>query len=441
MTDAIVPTLLITLLILLNGLFVAAEFAIVGAPRPAIASRASQGDRRARLAQSLLEDPQAQDRFIATAQLGITLASLGLGMYGEHLLAQWLGDQFESLGAGRWIAAHTLGSILAIAILTYFHIVVGEMVPKSIALQRAERTLLWIAPVMRVVQLVTFPMVFALNGIGNGVLRLLGVRRDTRTAEHYQTPDELAYVVREAQAGGLIQNSVARVVAELLDFGELTAGEIMVPRVRVVALPLGSTTDDLRRILRDRPFTRYPVCDGTLDNMVGMVHVKDLLRLLHTNTALQQDVVRTIPYVPETASVDHLMTAMRTAQVQMAVVLDEHGGTAGIVTTEDLFEEVVGDVSDDGGGVAEVRRDGDGTVFCAGATRLETFGDALGVEVINDAVDTVSGLVLALLGRPPRVGDVVHFDGVRIEVTRVAGLGVDEVRAQVEPPSRSVGTP
>jgi len=431
MSEVAVPVLLITLLILLNGLFVAAEFAIVGAPRQAIARRALEGERRARMVQTLLDDPKAQDRFIATAQLGITLASLGLGMYGEHLLAQGLAEVFEGLGAGRWIAAHTLGSIVAIAILTYFHIVIGEMVPKSIALQQAERAVLWIAPVMRVIQLVTLPMVIVLNGIGNGVLRLLGVRRDAHGADHYQTPDELAYVVREAQAGGLLQGSVARVVSELLDFGDLTAGEIMVPRVRIASLPLGCTAETLREVLRARPFTRYPVHEGTIDHIIGMVHVKDILRALRGDAGLHAGLVRSLPYVPETASVDHLMNAMRTARVQMAVVLDEHGGTAGVVTTEDLFEEVVGDVSDAGTGSADVRRDADGVVTCDGATRLETFGDALGVVVAHDAVDTVSGLVLALLGRPPHIGDVVQHDGVRVEVTRVAGLGVDEVRATV----------
>ena len=430
MADAVVPTLIISVLILLNGLFVAAEFAIVGAPRPAIERRAAGGDRRARVVARILGDAREQDRFIATAQLGITLASLGLGMYGEHLLAAWLAGVFDGLGVGRWVAAHTLGSILAITILTYFHIVVGEMVPKSLALQKAEAMVLWIAPVMRVIQLVAFPLVWSLNGIGNGVLRLFGVRRDAHGAEHYQTPDELAYLVHEAQEGGLLRSEPARVVAELLDFGDLTAGAVMVPRVRVASIPLGASADDLRRMLREHPFTRYPVTDGTVDRIVGMLHVKDILRCLPTCTALQASQIRAVPYVPETASMDQLMAAMRQANAQMAVVLDEHGGTAGIVTAEDLFEEVVGDIGDEGIGLPEVHRAEDGSVAAAGVARLETLGDALGIELAHPDVDTVSGLVLALLGRSPRVGDVVTHAGVRIEVDVVTGRGVGTVRAR-----------
>ncbi|MEO6444419.1 MAG: hemolysin family protein, partial [Gemmatimonadaceae bacterium] len=371
MIDALVPTLIVTVLILLNGLFVAAEFAIVGAPRPAIVQRASRGDRRALLVARILANPREQDRFIATAQLGITLASLGLGMYGEHHLAAWLAGVFEGLGAGRWIAAHTLGSIVAITVLTYFHIVVGEMVPKSLALQRAEQTVLWIAPVMRALQWATFPLVVLLNGIGNGVLRLVGIRRDAPSAEQYRSPDELAYLVHESQVGGLLRGESARVVAELLDFGELTAGEVMVPRVRIVAIPLGASPDALRAVLLAKPFTRYPVSDGSVDRIVGMLHVKDILRCLTRGTSLDPAMVRQVPFVPAAAPVDHVIAAMRLASVQMIVVLDEFGGTAGIVTSEDLFEEVVGDVGDDISSLAEVRTSPDGVVIASGLARLE----------------------------------------------------------------------
>src|SRR5215218_8020987 len=259
MADALTPTLIVLLLLLLNGLFVAAEFAIVGVSRPVMERRAEDGEWRARLVVRVLRNPGEQDRFIATAQLGITLASLGLGMYGEHLLAGWLAERLDMLGVARWIAAHTLGSVLAVTILTYLHIVVGEMVPKSIALQHAERTVLWIAPVMRVVQTVVLPFVIVLNAIGNAVLRVAGVRRDPQHDEHYRTPEELAYLVHESQQSGLLRSEQARIVAELLDFGDLTAGQIMVPRVLVAAIPLGADAGALRAILRARPHTRYPV--------------------------------------------------------------------------------------------------------------------------------------------------------------------------------------
>src|SRR5215212_5811718 len=431
MADALMPTLIVLLLLLLNGLFVAAEFAIVGVSRPVVERRAEDGEWRARLVARVLRNSGEQDRFIATAQLGITLASLGLGMYGEHLLAEWLAERLDMLGAARWIAAHTLGSVLAVSILTYLHIVVGEMVPKSIALQHAERTVLWIAPVMRLIQLIVLPFVIVLNGIGNAVLRLVGVHRDRHHDEHYRTPEELAYLVHESQQRGLLRSEQAQIVAELLDFGDLTAGEIMVPRVRVKSIPLGAEPAAMRSVLRDWPHTRYPVCDGTIDRVVGMLHVKDMLVFLPTGDRLEAKHVRPLPHLPSTATVEQVMTALRKGRAQMAVVMDEHGGTAGILTVEDLFEEVVGDVGDEAS-APELRRDGAGRLFAAGVTRLEVLGDALGLDLESEDVDTVSGLVLSLLGRPPAVGDEVMYRGVRLGVTLTEGNGVREASVWME---------
>ena len=430
MTEALVPTLIVLVLLLLNALFVAAEFAIVGVSRPAVERGADAGDWRARLVVRVLRNPAEQDRFIATAQLGITLASLGLGMYGEHLLAEWLGGRLTPyLGADAWIAAHTLGSVIAVAVLTYLHIVIGEMVPKSIALQHAERTVLWIAPVMRMIGFVVLPLVVVLNGIGNAVLRVVGVRRDRAQDEQYRTPEELAYLVHESQQSGLLRSEQAQIVAELLDFGDLTAGEVMVPRVRAVGLPLGLGPAGIRAVLRAHPHSRYPVYDGTIDHVVGMLHVKDILRCLPRIAELATSDVRAVPHLPATATMDQVMAALRAARSQMAVVMDEHGGTAGILTVEDLFEEVVGDVGDEETPRPELHRERVGAVRAAGVTRLESLGDALGRDLEHEEVDTVSGLVLSLIGRPPVVGDVTTFRDVRIEVTAVEGNGVSEVRA------------
>ena len=430
MSDVLVPTLFVVGLILLNGLFVAAEFAIVGVSRPAIERRASSGQRAARLVAAVLRDPREIDRFIATAQLGITVASLGLGMYGEHLLAGWLGGVFEGWGAGRWIAAHTLGSIMAVAILTYFHIVVGEMVPKTIALQRAEGAVLLLAPVMRLLQLVAFPLIVALNGIGNGLLRLVGVDRRKGDGDQHRTPEDLAFLVQEARAGGLLRHDAAQVVSELLEFGGLSAGEVMVPRVRIVGVPLGADTAALHRLLAQHPFTRYPVYDGSLDRIVGMVHVKDLMRRPAGDAPLAETEVRAVPFVPATARMDQVIGAMRTARAQLAVVMDEHGGTAGIVTVEDLFEEIVGDVGDDVAHAQPIAREGS-SLLVAGTMRLDDLSSELGVAVEHEEVDTVSGLVLALLSRTPVVGDRVEHGGVVLEVEELAGRGVARVRASV----------
>ncbi|MGQ0714903.1 MAG: hemolysin family protein [Gemmatimonadaceae bacterium] len=419
--------LIIFVLIALNGLFVAAEFAIVGAPRASIERLARRGHRSARNVRRILDDARQQDRFIATAQLGITLASLGLGMYGEHYLAEWLAARLERFGAGRWIAAHTLASIVAVSVLTYFHIVLGEMVPKSLALQKAERTVLWVAPLMRAIQLALFPLVVLLNGIGNGLLRLVGIRRDAAGAEHYRRPEELAYLVRETAAGGLLRKVPAGVVQELFEFGTLTAGEVMVPRVRVVALPLGATTEQMRKALREAPHTRYPVYERTIDRIVGVAHVKDLLRALLAGEDLRRERLRGAPFVPVSAKVDQVLDAMAEARSQLAVVLEEHGGTAGILTVEDLFEEVVGEFGEDPTARPEMLREAPNRIRVRGTVRLEDVGAGLGVGLEHEDVDTVGGLVFAVLGRLPKVGDAVVYGALRFEVTAVEERSVGEV--------------
>ena len=430
-----IPVLIIALLIALNGLFVAAEFAIVGVSRAELANLRRERRSSVRLARWILGDPRRQDRFIATAQLGITAASLGLGMYGEHVVAGWILQQFETRGWFSLATAHTIASILAVTVLTYFHIVLGEMVPKSLALSHARSTVLWIAPIMRAVQLAFYPIVIGLNGLGNGLLKLVGVDRSRGGREQYRTPEEIAFIVRESEAGGLLRRESARVVNELLDFGDLTAGEVMVPRVRVVGVPLGATSEMLRALLRTASHTRYPVFEGTVDHIVGMCHVREFMRTGTNGFKLSSDLVRAVPFLPETASVDQVLAAMRELKVQMAVIMDEHGGTAGIITMEDLFEEVVGDITERPSEKPEIQQEADGTLRVDGGARIDEVGEALGVVLEHDEVASVSGLVLALLGRPPEKGDQVVYDHVRFEVLEVRGHGVGSCRVSKEEPA------
>lgn len=426
--SSLIPIGIVFLLIALNGLFVAAEFAIVGVSRAELARAGRERRHAVRLARSILRDPQRQDRFIATAQLGITAASLGLGMYGEHVLAEWIYTRLDALGSPSWLAAHSVASALAITILTYGHIVIGEMVPKSLALQRARDTVLWIAPIMRVIQLALYPFIIALNGLGNGLLRLVGVNRAQAGMEHYQTPEEIAFIVQESQAGGLLRREAAHVVNELLQFGELTADAVMVPRVRICGIPAGVGPEFMTALLRDDPHTRYPVYEGSLDSIIGSLHVRDLLNLHEKNELVGAQHVRPVPFVPGTARVDRVLAAMREKRAQLAVVMDEHGGTAGIITLEDLFEEVIGDITERTGEAPYIDREADGTLLVDGSVRLDEVGEALGVVIEHDAIDSVSGMVLELLGRPPVVGDTVRYEEAMFTVVDVHERGVRSCR-------------
>ncbi|CAN5561974.1 hemolysin family protein [soil metagenome] len=418
--------LIVCALILLNALFVAAEFAIIGAPKSAIDARAARGHRLAGVVQGILRDPRKQDRYIATAQLGITLASLGLGMYGEHVLAEWIYTRLGQTGAPAWVVSHALASVSAIAILTYFHIVLGEMVPKSIALQYAERSVLWITPIMVWIKNLLFPLVVGLNGIGNLVLKLVGVARQRQSADQFYTAEELQLIVRESEQLGALRGEAGPMLRELFEFGDLTAGEVMVPRVHLVGLEVGTAPEEVRELLARSPHTRYPVYEDDLDHILGVIHIKELFRLLLQGVAIGPQHARPLPVVPETALLDVVLSTMRAERTQMAIVIDEHGGTAGVVTLEDLFEEVVGEIDEGPTTAPQVYQDEEGRLRVPGTMRVDELGQEFNLELKHQEVDSISGLVLALLGRPPVVGDTIRYDGLLFEVTAVMGHGVEE---------------
>jgi len=431
----VIPLLAIAGLILLNGLYVAAEFAIIGAPRTAVARRAAAGHRRARIVLRILEDPRRLDQYIATAQLGITAASIGLGMYGEHVLAEWLGRWLGGLGTLGPVTAHGVASTVAVAALTYVHIVLGEMVPKSLALHYPERTAFAVTPPMLWTRTALYPLVIGLNAVGNALLRAAGIRRTFTGGEQTHTAEELRAIVEQSEAGGLLERQAGKLLHELFEFGELTAGEVMVPRVRIVGLRRSATHQEIAEVLRTARHTRYPVYEHDLDHIVGIVHVKDLLRRQLAGEPLRVDEVRPVPFIPETSTLDAVLDVMRRERSEMVVVLDEHGGTAGLLTTEDLSEEVVGEIEEGRPATPPVWTDAEGRVRAAGTARLDEVGERFGLALDHPDVDTVSGLVLALLDRPPRSRDAVTYGGLRFEVKELAGRGVQEcvvTRARAE---------
>ena len=426
MGELLIILIVVMTLVALNGLFVAAEFAIIGSSRAAMTARAEAGDILAQRIVYILDDPARLDRYVATAQLGITFASLGLGMYGEHTLAvifsEWLLlAGFNGLGA--LVTAHGLASVLAIIAITYLHIVLGEMVPKSLALTRPLRVAIWVTPPMLVIGVILYPLVRALNLTGNLLLGLVGFKRG-RSAGHYLGQDELESLARESQESGLLSEESGRIFLELADFNEIAAVEAMVPRVRVAGIPVGATDAMLREILQRHHHTRYPVYEGSLDQIVGTIHVKDLMALLRTGTGLDPTVVRETAFLPETATLDDVLAAMDRVHNQMIVVMDEHGGTAGILTIEDICAEAVGDIEEGVEDVPDILPFGTAGYQVQGTVRLATLGDFIGRELEHPEIDTVSGLILSELGRPAVFGDVIQWNGLRFEVSGVYGRGV-----------------
>jgi len=310
------------------------------------------------------------------------------------------------------------------------------MVPKALALQSAQTTVLYVSPVIGALEKPIRPLVIALNAAGNTLLKMIGIKRQEVEAERLHTSEELQYIIRESQEGGMLRGESGRILRELFEFGDLRAGQVMVPRVRLVGIPVGTEVDELRQIVRGNPHTRYPVFVGDFDNIVGSVHIKDLLRHLVSGQPITAPDARQVPYIPATMPLDEVLSAMRRTRAQMAVVMDEHGGTAGIVTIEDLFEEVVGEI-DEGRGRTPIWRDPSGRLLVRGTVRLKDAGDAIGRSLEHPDVQSVSGLVLALLGRPAMVGDVVTWNNVKIEVTALAGRGVADTAITYRIPPRT----
>lgn len=426
MLEILLPFLISGVLIALNGLFVAAEFAIIGAPRTSLERRANHGHRIAAIVTRILHTPRDQDRYIATAQIGITLASLGLGMYGEHQFAHWIAGGLESLGGARWVFAHTLATILAVSILTYFHIVFGEMIPKSLALQKAEGTVLIVTVPMLWLKYLMYPLVVGLNSVGNFILRRMGVDRNEASSEQLYSSAELQLIVHESLEGGLLRRDTGQVVEELFSFGELTAGEVMIPRVRIKGLPLGASVSEMTTMVKQAPHARYPVYSNSLDEIVGMVHAKIVLGLVEQDRPLTEEALVPLRYLPETTHLDTVFTSIRETGSQMIVVMDEHGGTAGIVTMEDVFEELIGQIDEEHNAPQVLGWQTDGRFRADGADRLEEVGEAFELELTHEEVDTVSGLILMRLDRPPVVGDEVTYSGLVFEVATVEGHGVRE---------------
>jgi CBS domain containing-hemolysin-like protein len=431
----------ILMLVLLNGLFVAAEFAIIGVRPSRVEQLSLEGHRVARGVLAILDSPRRQDRYIATAQVGITIASLGLGMYGEPQIARFVEPVLERI-TGDAISPtvlHSISFVLSLSFVTYLHVVLGEMVPKTIALSTAERAVLWLARPMRVAQMALSPAVLLLNAIGNGLLRLLRVPPAQGHARLH-SPEELGLIVSESAEGGLLNEEEEEMILNIFDFGERQVGQVMTPRRKVQAIPVDIPIDELLQYVAESSNSRFPVYDVDLDHVLGILHLKDLLyQKLRADGELDiRALLRPAPAVPEQLPVEKLLAAFKRQRLHMAIVVDEFGGMAGIVTLEDLIEEVVGEVRDE----FDVEREPftmiePGTLEVAGNYLLDDLAEYvyLGDEASLPDVETVGGLIVTGLGRPPRLGDELRYsDDVCFTVLDVDGLAVARARIQYPVP-------
>ncbi len=417
-------------LLAMNGLFVAAEFALMGARPTLLQPMAESGQRFARPVLRLLHDPGLQDPFFATMQLGITLASLGLGMYGEHKLVELVAPGLLYLGAWVEPMVEVIAWVLAVSVLTYLHVVLGEMVPKTAAMRYPETVILRLYRPMRLSQLAFSPLVWLLNGMGNTVLRLLRVPLPTG-AERILSPEELEMVIEDSAEGGLIPANESQILIRIMDFSDRSVHQVMTPRTRVDAVPLAISEPELAARLVASRHTRLPVYDQDIDHIVGVLHIKDYVRwrLRREEPFDLRSMAHPVPMVPELMPVEEMLETFRRQRRHLAIVLDEYGGTAGLVSLEDVVEEVVGEVRDEFDvESAPVERLTDGSLDVRGDVILEDLAELVDLPDERPEVATVAGLVMTLLGRPAGVGDTVQLGAIHIEVREVDGRAVRRVR-------------
>ena len=434
------PLLVIFILVVLNGFFVAAEFAIIGVRPSEVDKMVQEGNGKALEIQSIQDSPAKQDRYIATAQLGITIASLGLGMYGEPRIAEFIEPYLALLFDDPSAAIiHTVASVIALSILTYLHIVVGEMVPKSLALSAPDKAVLRISRPMSWAQTILSLPVRALNGIGRAMLRLFKIEPAEGQARLHSA-EELELIVSESTEGGLLFEEEEEMIRNIFDFSDRQVGQVMTARPKVQAIAVGMPLDELLPLITASRHSRFPVYENDLDHVVGILHLKDLARQ-HLRSKGMVDlrlILRPAPGVPEDQPVEQLLAAFKRQRIHMAVVLDEFGGMSGVVTLEDLVEEVVGEVRDEFDFEKEPLVElAPGVLEVSGTFLVDDLVDHvfLGEEADLPDVETVGGLIHTWLGRPPQIGDAVSLpdgDNVVFTVMDVDGLAV--ARAKVEFP-------
>jgi CBS domain containing-hemolysin-like protein len=408
-------------LVLLNGYFVAAEFALVRSRRTRLEAMVRRGDRFSRLA---LRATGNISGLMSASQLGVTLCSLGVGWVAQSALRDLLGN-----GVGMGALALALAVVIAIGTTAFTHVVFGELVPKAIALQHPETIATWLLPGVLAFSWLTRPLVWLITLLSGFVLRLVGVD-PTRGEENVHSPEELRILVEQAQEGGAIEAQDADMIDAVLEFSEKSAREVMTPRTGIVALPLEATLDAVLAIEAESGFSRYPVYEETIDNIVGLVLAKDLLRSMRRPDQLfsLQTIMRPVHVVPGSRAVEDVLADFKRLKEHMAVVLDEYGGTAGIVTMEDLLEEIVGEILDEyDESEPEALSTGGGEAIIPGTTHIAELNERFGLSVPEDDYTTIGGFVFGTIGRLPLAGDRVAAGGAIFTVQAMEGRRIDSL--------------
>jgi CBS domain containing-hemolysin-like protein len=435
--------ILILVLVTLNGFFVSVEFAAVASRRARIELLAEAGSKPAQIVKTWLENPHARDRLIAAAQLGITIVSLALGAVGENTFEQLLVPVFARFDFPPVLQSLApilagLPLVISLVIVTSLHVVLGEQVPKVATLHKPEEFALVAARPMQVFTRIFKWFIDILDWATRHILSLVGIQM---VGEHMvvYTVEEIKQILSDSEEGGVIKKPEREMLHAIFDLGELLVRQVMIPRTEILAVEADTSLEELVSLVTQTSYTKLPVYENNLDQIIGILHVKDLLRILNTSereASTARQIVREALFVPETISVEELLHQFRLNRQHIAIVLDEYGGTAGLVTLEDLLEEIVGEVSDPFDPTTpDFQKLSDGSVIIDGMTLIEEVNQQLGLELQDSNYDTIAGYVLGGLGHIPRVGDSIEKNGVMLRVVAMDNLRIASVSLTRLPPA------
>ena len=435
-SEVAVGVFVAVLLVLANGFFVAAEFAIVKV-RDTQLEPLVRTSARARQA---LHMTQHLDAYLAACQVGITLASLGLGWIGEPAIAGVLEPPLAAqVGGFAPAASHVVAIAIAFALISAMHIVLGELAPKSLAIQRALPTALLVAYPLHLFYRIMYPFIAVLNATGNLLISAIGLRPTTEV-EHAHSPQELALLLVDAGESGALEPGERDVARRALTLGERSVRTLMIPRTEIVSVPETASITDVLAISAAHPFTRLPVHHEDRDEIVGVIHVRDLAHAAERGSRTAADLMRPVALIPETTDLLEALATFRRERVVVGVVLDEHGGTSGIVTLGAIAEHLLGPVGDEFAPARTlIERRPDGSLLVDGRTPIADLREAAGLDLARVDADTAGGFVVERLGRMALVGDIVQEEGATFTVVEVEGHRVE--RLVITRPPRGVGRP
>lgn len=403
----ILNVIIVILLVFMNGFFVATEFAMVKVRKSRIETLAMEGNRNAKHTLKVVKDLNS---YLSACQLGITLASLGLGWVGEPAFAEMLRPLINLFNLPE-ITLHSISVVLGFSIITGLHIVLGELAPKSLAIINTENIAMYTALPLIAFYRLTYPIMWTFNHSTNLVLKIFGISQiNEQEAAH--TDEEIKLLVEDSYKHGLIDQTELTFVDNIFDFSEKTVRDIMIPRTDMACIFIEDTFDEIINYALEEQLTRYPVCRDSKDNVIGFIHIKDLYKLKFEGSDNIEGIIREIKFVPESLSISELFKTFKKEKAQMAIIIDEFGGTAGLVTTEDILEEIVGEIQDefDDDGEEEIRETDNGSYVVDGKVLIGDINELLDTNIEAENIDTIGGWIYSQLKSYPKPKEKINYD-------------------------------